>query len=177
MKTARFTQVVAKGGEPEPYLVLVAPEKDAALQKAIKANRVMTIFQNATGTKADRGMVGFEPGKGRQFLIFPKSLKAFADRSVVGIKYGLLKTKPRPKAKQAARPKPKPKHRPPKRTPARKEGKSSNVIAFKPAEAEEEEDAGEEVEAIKAQVRHAMTVLEQGKQVAAFNLLRRIVEG
>jgi hypothetical protein len=38
------------------------------------------------------------------------------------------------------------------------------------------QEPNEEVEEIKKQVRQAMKILEEGKQVAAFNLLKRIVE-
>jgi hypothetical protein len=47
------------------------------------------------------------------------------------------------------------------------------VVAFKPAPEEDDED--EEIAELKKQVRHAMAVLEEGKAVAAFNLLKRIV--
>jgi hypothetical protein len=70
-KTARFTKSVEKCGKPEVHLVLIDPAKDRTLHAAVKGHRVMTIWQEAVGTKADRGKVGFEPGPGRQFLIFP----------------------------------------------------------------------------------------------------------
>ena len=106
MKTARFLSVVQKSGRPESYLALSDPAKDKDLQKAVKKRRVMTVFQETVGTKADRGTVGFEPGHGRQFLIFPKPLKAFVDRNIVGIKYDLWKDADIPKAKSKAPPAP-----------------------------------------------------------------------
>lgn len=143
----------------------------------------MTIFQNATGTKADRGVIGFELGTARQFLIFPKALKSFAGRNVVGIKYGLLgadSPKPR-KSRAKAKRTPKTlsrdgkgakKNRPEAPSREQKE-KPSKVIIF-PSSGETGEQT-EEVAELKARVRRAMTVLEQGKPVAAFNLLKRIV--
>ena len=52
-----------------------------------------------------------------------------------------------------------------------------NVVAFKhPPEKEDKDDEDDEIAELKKQVRLAMAVLEQGKAVAAFNLLKRIVE-
>lgn len=156
----------------------MAPEKDSALKKAIKATKVMTVRQHAVGTKADHGIIGFEPGKSRLFLVFPKSLSAFAGKTIVGIKYGLLNEKPRPKAKRAEPPrarKPSPKR---KTSTASKEitpeeSPTSKVIAFQREEPDEEEN--EEVAELKAGVRRAMKALEEGKQVAAFNLLKHLI--
>src|SRR3954471_297051 len=92
MATVRFAKVVAKYGEPEAHLILIGPAKDRALQAAIKADRVLTVFQDSVGNRADHGTVGFHPGKERQYLIFPKSLRAFAGIDVIGIKYDLLAT-------------------------------------------------------------------------------------
>jgi hypothetical protein len=174
VSTARFATVVEKFGEPEPHLVLMNPAKDKTLQAAIKGNRVMTVIQSAVGTTADRGIVGFEPGKGRQFLIFPKSLRALSGKRIVGIKYDLWKTKPIPKSKRAAPPKLPSKPKPKVRKIGSKLLAPSNVVAFRRREEEEEEDS--EVTELKRKVRHAMDVLEDGKAVAAFNLLKHIVE-
>jgi hypothetical protein len=176
VKTARFATIVQSAGKPQTHLLFVEPSKDAALQKAVKAGRVMTVYQENVGTKADRGKVGFEPGANRQFLVFPKSLKRFAGAGVVGIKYDLLEEPTIPKSQRAIvraplkpkKPKAKPKHERVENKPAA----ASKVVAFKPADDEEE---SEDVSEIKHQVRHAMDLLEQGKQVAAFNLLKRIV--
>lgn len=176
VKSVRFANVVESCGEPEPYLVLMDPAKDRTLQTAVKAQRVMTVFQAAVGTKADHRTIGFEPGPGRQFLIFPKSLREFAGRRVIGIKYDLLSSSEIPQSERAAPPEPPPK----KGTPARKRkgappkpAPRKNVVAFKQEAAEDDED--EEIRDLKKQVRHAMAMLEEGRQVAAFNLLKRIV--
>jgi hypothetical protein len=87
VKTIRFSDVVDACGRPVNHLVLTKPSKDHTLQAALKANKVMTVHQPDTGSKADRGEIGFHPGKSRQFLLFPKSLRQFAKRTVVGIKY------------------------------------------------------------------------------------------
>ena len=223
---------------------MMDPAKDRTFQAAVKAERVMTVFQETVGTKADRGEIGFQPGPRRQFLLFPKSLKPFAGFSVVGIKYDLIKApefkggggakayhapkraKPKPKAERmpkaepepelkarsepgllpepksktkAAKPKPEPtakavKPKAERKTEPRREltlmtkggyankARSSrkrsakhNVVAFEP-KAKEEAEESEEIAELKKQVRHAMAVLEEGKAVAAFNLLKRIVE-
>jgi hypothetical protein len=170
----RFTKVVEKCGKPQIHLLLSQPEKDRALQTAVKANRVMTVTQQSVGTKKDRGEIGFEATTGRQFLIFPMSLRAFAGKTVVGINYDLLSVPTLPKNQRAV---PQPvKKAVPKlvKKPSDKKGRVlSKVVAFQPP-AEDEEDT--EVAELKEQVRHAMDVLEKGKPVAAFNLLKRIVE-
>ena len=153
------------------------PAKDRTLQAAVKAQRVMTLAQEAVGTKTDRGQVGFHPGRSRQFLVFPKSLRAFAGRDVVGIKYDLLSSAGVPKSKRAAPPRPpkKPKPKTAARVrPVKTEPPATlKVVAFKPPVEEEDED--DDIADLKKQVRHAMAVLEEGKAVAAFNLLKRIV--
>jgi len=190
VKTVRFSNVVQKAGQPETHLIFTEPSKDRALQAAIKASRVMTVQQTAVGTRTDRGEVGFHPGTSRQFLVFPKSLRAFAGRSVVGIKYDLLSTAKVPRGQRAAAPR-RPKKEPrkpsvsstpkpmPARTPKARADKTrapekSKVVPFKPAPPAVEDD--EDIADLKKQVRHAMAILEEGKAVAAFNLLKRIVE-
>jgi hypothetical protein len=181
VKIARFSKVVEKAGEPEAYLLLMDPAKDRTFQAAVKAQRVMTVFQEAVGTKTDRGEVGFQPGRSRQYLVFPKSLKAFAGRSVVGIKYNLIGSPEVPKNERAKAP------RPPKKTKAKPAPKARKekaepppkhkVVAFRPPPNRADEDEeDEEIAELKKQVRRAMAALEEGKAVAAFNLLKRILE-
>ena len=50
------------------------------------------------------------------------------------------------------------------------------MVEFPAPKVEDKDGPNEEVEEIKKQVRQAMKILEEGKQVAAFNLLKRIVE-
>ena len=172
MKTARFTNVVEKAGEPESHLVLTKPEQDAELGKAIKEHRVMTVFQESVGHHADHGSVGFDPGTNRQFLIFPKSLRSFEGKEIVGIKYGLIKVKVIPKTQRAAPPKqPKPKKQKPFENRERVQAPEAPATEEK---SRAKEDAS--VAAIKRKVRHAMKILEEGKAVVAFNLLKDIVE-
>jgi hypothetical protein len=52
---ARFSKIVETVGKLSVHVLWVDPEKDTMLQKAIKANRVMTIHQRPVGTKTDYG--------------------------------------------------------------------------------------------------------------------------
>ena len=122
MKTARFATVVAKCGKPQPHLAWVALEQDRELKSAVAANRVMTVHQIARGGKKDFGTVGFSPGPPTQLLIFPKSLKRFADERIVAINYDL-----RANAAKFVPARPEPlKSRAPKGRPAR----PAPVVAF-----------------------------------------------
>jgi len=88
--TARFAAVVQQAGAPEQVIPWKDPARDPKFQKAIRENRVMTITLPTVGTKKDFGVVGFEREKNAAFLIFPNSLKKFAGKRIVGIKYSLL---------------------------------------------------------------------------------------
>jgi outer membrane biosynthesis protein TonB len=198
-------------------LLLVDPAKDKTLQAAIRADRVMTLYQQSGGT--DHAVVGFEQGRSRQFLVFPKPLKPFLGQRIVGIKYELLEETPSPEKetakKEAARkldeppskpastgkdrepPKqaevqmptvvPKPSAPKPEETaldaekkPDQESGKAGSedkVVKFQKTEPERQPaPESEEIREIKRQVREAMEALEQGKQVVAFNLLKRILD-
>lgn len=48
----------------------------------------MTIQPSATGTEF--GVVGFKETKGASYLVFPKSLKRFENKRIVGIKWDLV---------------------------------------------------------------------------------------
>jgi len=288
MKTVRFLEVVNSSGKPDTHLLLIAPAKDKTLQAAIKSNRVMTVYQGSGSTKSDYGTIGFVEGSSRQFLVFPQTLKSFADKRVIGIKYDLLESMPVSKGETTVKPKSGKASKPtldqtatevdrrpvsPKgnlsddvsdeassddRTAARRlatseassdvrtaatwlakseassddrtaanRGRSRNkadkpadeqpkpksladvlaksagtttskkkpsaraqpqdqksvedspekVVEFpKPESNEQRSDRSDEVEELKRRVRAAIDVLEQGKQVAAYNLLKRIVE-
>ena len=91
VKTARFAQVVVKAGKPEVYTLWQKPAQDRHLQSEIKNNRVMTIQKSDTGSEF--GIVGFKEHKGASYLIFPRSLKRFENKRIVGINWDLVKTK------------------------------------------------------------------------------------
>jgi hypothetical protein len=270
MKTVRFSEVVKSSGKPDTHLMLIAPAKDKTLQAAIKSNRVMTLYQGSGSTKSDYGTIGFVEGSSRQFLVFPQTLKQFADKRVIGIKYDLLESMPvskgetKPKSGQASRLTREPaatevdlrpagpkgnlpddlsdeaspddrlaatrsakseassddrtianrgrsrnkadkpadeqpnavpktladvlakstgtttsKNKPPARVQPqdKKSAPPEKVVEFpKPESNQQRPDRSDEIEELKRRVREAINVLEQGKQVAAYNLLKRIVE-
>ncbi len=90
-KTKRFADVVAAAGRPEVYTLWQKPRQDRHLQSEIKNNRVMTIQKSEAGSEF--GMVGFKEKKGASHLIFPKSLKRFENKRIVGINWDLVKTR------------------------------------------------------------------------------------
>jgi hypothetical protein len=217
VSTVRFAKVIEACGKPDIHLLLIEPAKDKALQAAIKSDRVMTLHQQSGGT--DHGVVGFEQGRSRQFLVFPKPLKPFFGQRVVGIKYELLEDAPASKketpkketvkpsaaepggpestkkdietAKLAERqipavmPKPGSAKPAPKAAPEEKMSAQSHdepasgdkVVKFHHPEPEKQAVSdSEEIKEIKSRVRAAMEALEEGKQVAAFNVLKSILE-
>lgn len=89
-KTARFAAVVAQSGRPREHLTFLAAEKDSELQAAVEAHRVMSLIRFNSGTKKDYGLVGYVEELASQALVFPKSLKSFEGRRIVGINYDLL---------------------------------------------------------------------------------------
>jgi hypothetical protein len=214
MKTVRFAKVLESAGKPDIHLLLMEPAKDKTLQTAIKSNRVMTLYQESGSTKTDYGTVGFEEGKSRQFLVFPKTLKPFSGQRVIGIKYDLIESIPVSKNERTREPRtsqrPKTERNQPAsaasdkaveeidRTPrivksgtGKKTGQAraqalpdepvkkappEKLVEFPKLEpSPESSDTGKEMEELKRRVREAMNALEEGKQVAAFNLLKRIV--
>jgi hypothetical protein len=90
VKTARFADVVARAGEPEAYTLWQKPAADRHFQSLIKNVRLMTVRSGETGT--DFGEVGFHKAKTATYLAFPKSLRRFAEKRIVGIKWDLVKT-------------------------------------------------------------------------------------
>ena len=193
MDTVRFSKIVEAAGRPVVHVLWIDPDKDPILKKAINAKKVMTVHQGLTTGKADYGTVGFQKGVATQILIFPKSLERFAEMRVTGVKYDLLDLASVPKGQEAPKIVPakrvvKGKRQEGKRqetkiqaTPERspvEENTAATVVKF-PNPAEDDANAPTaafEGEEIIKQVRLAMDALEEGKQVAAFNLLKRIVD-
>ena len=91
VKTVRFADIVEKCGEPEVYTLWQKPAQDRHLQSEIKNHRLMTIQKSDAGSEF--GIVGFKESKGASYLVFPKSLKRFENRRIVGIKWELVKAK------------------------------------------------------------------------------------
>ncbi len=169
----RFASVVEKAGKPGVHLILTDPEKDAVLQRAIKARRVMTARQATVGHSVDYGVVGFQKGVSGQVLVFPKSLQAFEGAKIVGVRYELLDDSPVPEAGRhhAAR-KAKPGRSPRKDRVEPEPPPAEKVVHFPRPDPHEEDET---VSELKNGIRHAMRMLEQRRQVAAFNLLKRLI--
>ena len=89
IKTARFSQIIENCGKPQVYTLWQKPSADRHLQAQIKKNRVMTILKSESGT--DFGIVGFKESREARYLIFPKSLKRFAEKRIIGIDWALVR--------------------------------------------------------------------------------------
>ena len=85
VETARFSRVVEKCGRPEVYTLWEKPRADRHFQSRIKKNRMMTVQKSESGT--DFGIVGFNERKGATYLVFPESLKPFADKRIIGVNW------------------------------------------------------------------------------------------
>ena len=88
-KTVRFSQIVEECGQPNVYTLWEKPAADRRFQAQLKNNRGMTIQKSESGT--DFGIIGFKERKGARYLVFPKSLKQFADKRVIGIDWTLVR--------------------------------------------------------------------------------------
>jgi hypothetical protein len=88
-KTVRFSQVVERCGKPQVYTLWQKPSADRHLQAQIKNYRVMTILKSDSGT--DFGVSAFKESTDARYLIFPKSLKRFADKRIIGIDWSLVR--------------------------------------------------------------------------------------
>jgi len=89
VKTARFAEVVEKCGEPESYTLWRSLKEDPQLKKLLATHYIMTV---RNGGGADFGEVGLHERKGAMYLRFPKSLKRFEGKRIVGIKWNLVRS-------------------------------------------------------------------------------------
>lgn len=90
MKPIRFGDLVRNSGRPHTLALWTEPKKMGELQKAIRTNRVLTVWQPNVGTKRDVGIIGFKQGPLSSYLIFPRPLPADKGQSVIGINYLLI---------------------------------------------------------------------------------------
>jgi hypothetical protein len=88
VKTARFSQIIESCGKPRVYTLWQKPSTDRHLQAEIKKTRVMTILKSESGS--DFGIVGFKESREARYLIFPKSLKRFAEKRIIGVDWELV---------------------------------------------------------------------------------------
>jgi hypothetical protein len=90
VKTVRFALVVEKCGQPEVHTLWQKPKTDRHLQSLIKNCRLLTVQRGATATEF--GVVGSTSRKAAIHLVFPKSLKCFEGKRIVGIKWDLVRS-------------------------------------------------------------------------------------
>ncbi len=90
VKSVRFAVVVEQAGQPEVYTLWQKPKSDKKFQTLLKNHRVATILQTESGT--DFGVIEFCERKGATYLSFPKSLKRFAEKRIVGINWDLVQS-------------------------------------------------------------------------------------
>jgi hypothetical protein len=92
--TVRLEQVVQKCGRPNPLTLWQNPARNRAFQTAVHEDRVLTLKQETVGTKKDFGLVGFHKEPHVSFWVFPKSLRPFEGKKIIGIHYNLLNDAP-----------------------------------------------------------------------------------
>ena len=88
-KTIRFSHIVEECGQPNVYTLWERPAADRRFQAQLKNNRVMTIQKSESGTEF--GIIGFKERKGARYLVFPRSLKPFAEKRVIGIDWARVR--------------------------------------------------------------------------------------
>ena len=88
VKTVRFSKIVEGCGKSQVYTLWQKPSTDRHLQAQMKKNRVMTVLKSETGT--DFGIIGLKESKEARYLIFPKSLKRFAEKRIIGVHWSLV---------------------------------------------------------------------------------------
>jgi len=88
-ETIRFSQIVKERGQPNVYTLWEKPSADRRFRAQLKNSRVMTVQKSESGT--DFGIIGFKERNGARYLVFPKSLKQFADKRVIGIDWARVR--------------------------------------------------------------------------------------
>lgn len=164
MKTARFGQVIQAAGKPALHLALTKVEKDAALMRAAKENRVLSVHQEIRGGKKDSGHVGVYQDGRTQFLVFPRSIGKFKERKIVGIDYDQIE-------QPASGPAPKIKAAEAGRRPKRRETMRSTREGEPPRD-EGDADAADAASGLKNAIRRAIRELEGNNSVAAYKTLQ-----
>jgi len=151
------------------YLSWVAPERDPELKKLLHQGRVLTVHQTFRGQKKDFGTVGFHRGDNGQILVFPRSLRRFADRKIVGVDYALVEQGRVRSGKGLKRRTPTPppvRAKPPEPVQARPPQAEKNLPATKTPPTRDE---------LLRVVRKAVAELKAGKAVPAYDRLAALV--
>ena len=181
VKTVRFSKVVAKSGKPEVYLLM--SETDPIFRKALESDRIVSLSGDAHHAGPEWGIVGYEKKHHGQLLLFPKSLRSFANAKIIGIKYDLFADAPnddqKPSSPRSQRTKKAEVKSLKTETPAKPAAKKTGakpvekkIIPFPAKKVEKDNETG----ALKAHVRQAMKALEKGNSVAAYNILKRMMQ-
>ena len=163
-------------------------ETDPDFHKAVEAGKIMSLSDESHGSGTEFGTVGYEKKRHGQLLLFPKSLKSFAEAKIIGIKYDLFDEdrsdeKKVPAGRDTRRKKAKAKSSSPKaankaaeKAPKAKKPDlkpaAKKLITFPAKKAEEDDEDDDE---LKGYVRQAMRALEKGNSVAAYNILKRVI--
>jgi hypothetical protein len=187
MKSIRFSQVVEKSGKPEVYLLM--SENDPDFHKALEAGKIMSLSGESHGSGTEFGTIGYDKKRHGPLLLFPQSLKSFAEARIIGIKYDLFaedsggdekeaspsRTKEKKKVKEKQS-KPASSSNPVIKKPAKQKRtepkRAQRVIPFPAKKEEHDEDDDNDLQAF---VRQAMRSLEKGNAVAAYNILKRVI--
>jgi hypothetical protein len=124
-RTVRFGDLVRDAGRPEPVTLWTAPEADSSFSKAIRENRVLTVFQDPASNRKDFGRIGFHREPGATYFVFPRPLPDKQDARIVGVNYQLIEEPKiaRPSPSQAIPPKPQHKRTEEKPKPKLEEGR------------------------------------------------------
>jgi len=184
MKSVRFTEVVKKSGKPQVYLLL--SKDDKAFHDALQYDRIMSLVGGVDGAKTEYAVVGYDAKRRGQLLLFPRSLKSFADARVVGIKFELFSEPtgnelPAREKQKAPRHHPpeddreKPSPRKPEKQSTRDEGSRDKVIPFPKAKPTPQVKKQFSPELMRTKARQALRALEKNNSVAAYKLLKEMV--
>jgi hypothetical protein len=93
-KEIRYGELVKKCGKPEVVTLWTSAKDNPTFMKAVRENRVLTVFQKPTGTQKDFGFIGFHQDQFAVYLVFPRKLPKLSDARVIGIKYESMEPQP-----------------------------------------------------------------------------------
>lgn len=190
MKTVRFSEVVKASGAPETYVLWTPAKQDKRFQSALKFDRIVTVQQDIIGSKKDFGVVGYQELPNAQLLIFPKSLKRFTDRRIVGMNYELLAKESRvpgpPEKKEVTKKADRRAQSPDHAATPKREKKVAPAVTEKPVVSAEPQakdssaapDKKSQTEwnskLVGQTLKHALKELRAGKTVAAYERLEKL---
>jgi hypothetical protein len=92
-RNIRFGELVRASGRPEVLTLWTKPNQDRSFMKAVKANRVLTVFRQRHNKK-DLRQIGFHRGEDALYLVFPRALNTNQQNQVIGINYDLMEQLP-----------------------------------------------------------------------------------